>query len=76
MLARETTGQSRSAKTLDQFVARVRAADLTFDEILSHYCSLVFARSNNLTEAARKLEKHRATIESRIVQSLVDEYRN
>lgn len=59
---------------LDRFLARIRAADLTLDEVLEHYCSLVFARSPHLTEAARRLGKHRTTIQSRIKAELVDEY--
>ena len=60
---------------LDSLVARLRAGDLTLDELTNHYCSLIYARSANLTEAARKLGKHRSTVESRLESALVDQYR-
>ena len=60
---------------LDRLAARLRAGELTLDELTNHYCSLVFSRSANLTEAARKLDKHRSTVEGRIVDELVEQYR-
>jgi DNA-binding NtrC family response regulator len=60
---------------LDRFVARLRAGALTYDELLDHYCSLIYSRSKHLTAAARRLGKHRATIEARIVEKLVRQYR-
>lgn len=62
-------------RALAQFVSRLQAGNLTFDEVLEQYCSLVFSRSTNLSETARKLGKHRATIESRIVPELVEAFR-
>lgn len=66
----------RPASVLDRFLADVRRGGLTFDEILEHYCSLIFSRSENLTETARRLGKHRATVESRVIAKLVDEFRH
>lgn len=60
---------------LARFIARLRAGELTYDEVLEQYCSLIFARSANLTETARKLGKHRATIETRVLPQLVAEFR-
>lgn len=57
------------------FLRRVRAADLTFDELLDHYCSLVFSRSEHLTAAASRLRKHRATIQARVQSELVARFR-
>ncbi len=68
-----TTTSSNSA--LERFLTDVRRGGLTFDGLLEHYCSLVYARSENLTDAARKLEKHRATVESRVIPHLVEEFR-
>lgn len=56
---------------LDSFVDAVRRTSLSFDELLEQYCSLVFARSGNVAEAARRLDKHRATVQSRIREDLV-----
>lgn len=72
------TGRGAESVTpaLDSFVARLRAGTLTYDEVLEHYCSLIFARSEHLTDAARKLQKHRATVHARVVDTLVQEFRN
>jgi transcriptional regulator with AAA-type ATPase domain len=56
---------------LDEFLARVRRGELTYEELLQHYCSLIHSRSAHLTATARKLKKHRATVEERIVPELV-----
>ncbi|MES2793794.1 MAG: sigma 54-interacting transcriptional regulator [Planctomycetota bacterium] len=71
----EPAAADNTRTALDRFIARVRASDLTFEEILEHYCSLVFARSENITEAARRLSKHRSTIQDRIKPELVDGFR-
>lgn len=62
---------SAALTPLDKFVDSVRRSSLSFDELLEQYCSLVFARSGNVAEAARRLEKHRATIQSRVRPELV-----
>ena len=49
---------------------------VTFDDLLERYCSLVFSRCGNITEAARRLGKHRRTIQSRIRDELVDVFRS
>lgn len=68
-----TSGTSNPA--LDAFLRRVRAGEVTFDELLENYCSLIFSRSSSLNDAAKRLGKHRATVESRIVQELVAAFR-
>ncbi|MEZ6058669.1 MAG: sigma 54-interacting transcriptional regulator, partial [Planctomycetaceae bacterium] len=61
---------------VEAFLKRVRASDLTYDELLRYYCSLVFSRSDHLTETSRRLQKHRATIEARIDPDLVASFRD
>ncbi|MBL8814914.1 MAG: sigma-54-dependent Fis family transcriptional regulator [Planctomyces sp.] len=61
---------------LDTFIRRIRATDLSYDELLDHYCSLVFARSEHLSDAARRLQKHRSTVQSRLRDDLVEQFRN
>jgi len=73
---RAETGTAATNPALEAFLRRVRAADLSMDELLDHYCSLVFSRSEHLTEAARRLQKHRATVQSRIVPDLVERFRH
>lgn len=73
--SREPVAADHTRTALDRFLTRVRASDFTFEEILEHYCSLVFARSESITEAARRLGKHRSTIQDRIKPELVDGFR-
>lgn len=68
-----TTSQNAA---VEEFLKRVRASDLTYDELLRHYCSLVLARSDHLTDAARRLKKHRATVEARIDADLAQSFRS
>ncbi|MBL8811212.1 MAG: sigma-54-dependent Fis family transcriptional regulator [Planctomycetaceae bacterium] len=74
----ETTSNDHAGSTnraVEDFLRRVRAADLTYDDLLNHYCSLVFSRADHLTDAASRLQKHRSTIQARIQQELVAKFR-
>jgi DNA-binding NtrC family response regulator len=64
-----------SSTALDRFASEVRAGALTFDELLERYCSLLFARTGNMAETARKLQRHRATVQSRIKPEWVEKFR-
>jgi hypothetical protein len=66
---------STSNVALERLLAKLRSGALTFDELLEQYCSFIFSRSANLTETARKLAKHRATIQGRIRPEMVEEFR-
>jgi hypothetical protein len=68
-------GSAAGRSALDTFVARLRAGELSFDELLANYCSLIMARSPNLTAAARKLGKHRVTVQERLDANLVEAFR-
>ncbi len=59
---------------LDQLCADICSGMITYDDLLDHYCSLVFARAGNVTRVARRLGKHCATIQSRIKKDLVERY--
>jgi transcriptional regulator with GAF, ATPase, and Fis domain len=61
---------------IDRFTAQVRAGELSFDDLLDHYCSFVFAQAGNVTQAARRLGKHRATVQSRVKPDLVESFRH
>jgi DNA-binding NtrC family response regulator len=65
---------SAAPSALDDFLAEVRAGSLTFDQLLERYCSLIHARSGNLTETARRLKKHRATVQSRVKPELAEKF--
>jgi transcriptional regulator with GAF, ATPase, and Fis domain len=74
--ARSAVRRDAAPSALDRFLAGVRAGKLTFDDLLNHYCSLVFSREGNVTRTARRLGKHRATIQSRVQPDLVDGFRD
>ena len=60
---------------LERFAIDMKAGRLTFDELLERYCSLVYARAGNIAAAARQLQKHRATVQSRVREDLVASFR-
>jgi transcriptional regulator with GAF, ATPase, and Fis domain len=60
---------------IDRFAAQVRAGELSFDDLLDHYCSFVFTQAGNVTQTARRLGKHRATIQNRLKPDLVESFR-
>ncbi len=62
------------ASALDAFAADVRGGRLSFDELLERYCSLIASRCGSLAETARRLQKHRATIQSRIKPEWVERF--
>lgn len=76
LTARPASQNNGNSPAIERFLAAVRRGGLTYDALLEHYCSLIFSRSDNLTDAARRLDKHRATVESRVIAKLVDEFRN
>jgi DNA-binding NtrC family response regulator len=61
---------------LESFLDAVRRTSLSFDELLEQYCSLVYARCGNVAEAARRLDKHRATVQSRVREDMVARFAN
>jgi transcriptional regulator of acetoin/glycerol metabolism len=74
LLSTPTATPAATCTPLDSFVDAVRRTSLSFDELLEQYCSLVFARSGNVAEAARRLDKHRATVQGRIREELVSQF--
>jgi hypothetical protein len=76
LAVRATAQNIGTSPTIEKFLAEVRRGGLTYDALLEHYCSVIFSRSDNLTDAARRLDKHRATVESRVISKLVEEFRN
>lgn len=67
----EGEGQAAAASRLAR---RVAAASLTLDELLQHYCSLVYARTGSYQETARLLDADHRTVKGRLVPELVEEY--
>lgn len=67
---------SAAPTPLDRFASDIRAGALTFDEVLERYCSLMFARTANVAETARRLQKHRVTVQVRINPEWVEQFRD
>jgi transcriptional regulator with AAA-type ATPase domain len=51
---------------VDRFTAKLKGMKLTADELLSWYCTLVFAETGNYSETARRLNIDRRTVQSKI----------
>ena len=52
------------------------AGDLSMDDLMSHYCSRVYAKTGSYQEAARKLGVDHRTVKAKISEELVERYRN
>ncbi|NQV22976.1 MAG: sigma-54-dependent Fis family transcriptional regulator [Rhodopirellula sp.] len=71
------TDQSASEPShLDRVVAEFRAGSLTLDEMQVRYCSLVHAQTGNMAETARRLKKHRVTVQGRIESQWVERFQS
>ncbi len=64
-----------SPSYLDRFIEDIRGGRLGFEELLVRYCSLVHSRTGNVAETARRLNKHRVTVQGRIEQEWVERFR-
>ncbi|MBI2919835.1 MAG: sigma 54-interacting transcriptional regulator [Planctomycetes bacterium] len=52
----------------------VEAGAFTVEELLKRYCSLVYAKTDNFEEAARRLEVDRRTVKAHVDPALVTRY--
>jgi DNA-binding NtrC family response regulator len=60
-----------AANALEQCVEEFRGAHLTADELLSRYCTLLYARTGSYEETGRRLQIDRRTVKSKVdLQSL------
>lgn len=53
------------AETDNDYYARYRRAELTADEVLSHYCALAYNLTGSYEEAARRIGLDRRTVKAR-----------
>ena len=74
--SQNTSSNAAEPSHLDRVVAEFRAGRLSLDEVMVRYCSLVQAQTGNVAETARRLKKHRATVEARIDPDLVQSFRS
>ena len=77
MIRRDYRPAQRSADTPHQNLANDMAAgSLTADELLSRYCTMVYAQTGNYEAAARQLELDRRTVKSKIDEALLERLKN
>jgi DNA-binding NtrC family response regulator len=70
-----TSPQPRRPSTASEQLGRdVQQGNLSLDELLDRYCSLVYSQTGNIAQTARKLQKHRRTVQSRIRPEMVAEF--
>lgn len=62
--------------TIDRCVEEFRAGRLTADELLSRYCTLLYAQTGNYEEVARRLQVDRRTVKSKVDAQLLKQLRN
>lgn len=73
--ASASKSRSHEPTEAERFASDMQYGRLSMDEALVRYCSLVFARSGSVAEAARRLKKHRLTVQSRIDPQWADRFR-
>ena len=77
MIRRDYRPAQRSADTPHQKLANDMAAGgLTADELLSRYCTIVYAQTGSYEAAARQLELDRRTVKSKIDETLLKQLKD
>ncbi len=73
-IVRRTYSPPRAApkEADDDFVQALRAGRLTAEEVMSHYCTLVYAQCGNYQETARRLGVDGRTVKRRIDTALLE----
>ena len=55
----------------DQLTAAVTTGDMKIDDLLSHYCTMVYAQTRSYEQAAQRLGVDRRTVKSRVDEELL-----
>jgi transcriptional regulator with AAA-type ATPase domain len=63
----------RAQTSRDHLTQALRQCDLTAEELLRHYCALVFAETGSYAETARRLDLDRRTVKSRVEAQWLDD---
>ncbi len=66
-----STAGSNSGDSADALATSLREGRLTADELLQHYCTLVYAELGSYEQAARRLDIDRRTVRSKIDEELL-----
>jgi transcriptional regulator with AAA-type ATPase domain len=73
VLIRRNYRPSRAAAEdpLEQFAAEARRGELTADELLTRYCTIVYAKAGSYEETARRLGLDRRTVKAKVDRELL-----
>ena len=66
---------AQAAGAREALAQALDAGTLTADELLQRYCTLVYARTGNLSETARWLRLDRRTVQKKIDRNLLEEFK-
>ena len=64
-----------SADVHDELFSAIAAGELSADELLQHYCSLVFAETGSYEATARRLKLDRRTVRAKVDPAVVEQLR-
>lgn len=64
--------QEGAALPVDEFTAKVRQLELTLDELVSEYCTLIYAQTGSFSDTAQRLQVDRRTVRGRINRALLE----
>lgn len=67
--------QSQPLSAQEALVHVISSGSLTAEELLRHYCTLVYAQTNNYEETARRLHLDRRTVKNKVDQRLLKQLR-
>ena len=65
---------SAANRSKDSISDLLNTGELSMDELMSHYCSLVYAQTNSYQESARKLGVDHRTVKAKISAELIERY--
>jgi DNA-binding NtrC family response regulator len=61
-----------AADPVEEFAAAARRGDLTADELVTRYCTIVYARAGSYEETARRLGLDRRTVKAKVDGALLE----
>jgi len=67
--------QVRTRSAHDEFSRAFTGGELTADELLRRYCTVVYAQTGSYEETARRLQLDRRTVKSKVDPKLLDRFR-
>ena len=57
---------AKNSSAAESMLGKIESAALTADELLQHYCNIVYSRTNNYEQSARLLNLDRRTVKSKV----------